>query len=251
MTGAHLHRFAVLTALLWIAVAGAAAASDRQLILRVAEPYLEMHTGPGRGYPVFHVAERGEQIVVLRRRTDWYKVRVPRGQEGWVHRQVLEQTLLPNGDRYSPPGYTLGDLAGRRWEAGTLYGDFGGANVIATYGGFGLTPNISFELWASQVLGRFSDSRLLNLNVVHTLYPQRRISPFFTIGGGVIETRPKATLVAAADRRDSTAHAGVGVRTYLTRRFVFRAEYKSYVVFTSRNENEEANEWKAGFSFFF
>jgi hypothetical protein len=47
------------------------------------------------------------------------------------------------------------------------------------------------------------------------------------------------------------ANAGFGVRSYLARRFVFRAEYKSYVVFTSRDDNEEIGEWKAGFSFFF
>jgi hypothetical protein len=224
---------------------------DRYLIVSVAEPYLELHTGPGRGYPVFHIAERGEQVAVLTRRTDWYKVRAARDQEGWVHRSALEQTLLPDGERYAARGYTLGDLAGRRWEAGTLYGDFGGANVIAAFGSFGLTPNISLELWFSQVLGRFSNSDLINANVVHTMYPTARFTPYFTLGGGVIHTKPKATLVAADDRKDSTAHAGVGLRAYVARRFVFRAEFKSYVVFTSRDENEEVNEWKAGFSFFF
>jgi hypothetical protein len=62
---------------------------------------------------------------------------------------------------------------------------------------------------------------------------------------------PKATLVSTIDRSDSAAYAGLGVRTYITRRFVFRAEYKAHVVFTSRNDNEEIREWKAGFSFFF
>jgi hypothetical protein len=32
---------------------------------------------------------------------------------------------------------------------------------------------------------------------------------------------------------------------------LLRAEYKSYVVFTSRDENEEVEEWKVGFAFFF
>jgi hypothetical protein len=67
----------------------------------------------------------------------------------------------------------------------------------------------------------------------------------------VIKTEPKATLAATTDRTDSIALAGVGVRAYLTRRFVFRAEYKTHVVFTSRDDNEEVQEWKAGFSFFF
>jgi hypothetical protein len=103
----------------------------------------------------------------------------------------------------------------------------------------------------SQVLGRFSDSTVASVNIVHLMYPDWRASPFFTLGAGAIHTEPKATLVATTDRTDSLAHAGVGVRTYLTRRFVFRAEYKTYVVFTSRDDNEEIREWKAGFSFFF
>ena len=30
-------------------------ADDDPLIAIVADPYLEMHSGPGRGYPIFHV----------------------------------------------------------------------------------------------------------------------------------------------------------------------------------------------------
>ena len=106
-------------------------------------------------------------------------------------------------------------------------------------------------LWVSQALGRFSDSTMATVNIVHLMYPDWRASPYFTLGAGVINTQPKATLVATVDRTDSLAQVGAGVRMYLTRRFVFRAEYKAHVVFTSRNDNEEVREWKAGFSFFF
>jgi len=41
------------------------------------------------------------------------------------------------------------------------------------------------------------------------------------------------------------------VRYYLTRRFFLRGEYKSHMVFTKRNANEEVDEWKLGFAFFF
>jgi len=210
-----------------------------------------MHTGPGRGYPVFFVAERGERLDLLKRRTDWFKVRVARGEEGWVHREQLLTTLDLNGEPMDLPGFTLDDYAERRWEVGVQYGDFGGANVISSFGAVNLTENMSFELWVSQVLGRFSDSTMTNLNIVHMMYPRRRASPYFTLGTGSIHTKPKATLVATVDRRDHVANAGIGVRTYLTRRFIFRTEYKAYVVFTSRNDNEEIREWKAGFSFFF
>jgi uncharacterized protein YgiM (DUF1202 family) len=226
-------------------------AQERPREVVIEDAYIELHTGPGRGYPVFYVAERGDVIELLKRRTDWFKVEIPRGEEGWVHREQLLTTLGLDGEPFDVPGFTMEDYSERRWETGIQYGDFGGANVIATYGAFGLTQNLSFEMWLAQALGRFSDSRMANLNIVHMMFPDRRASPFFTLGAGTIETSPKATLVGTVDRRDSLAHAGFGVRTYLTRRFIFRAEYKSYVVFTSRDDNEEIREWKAGFSFFF
>jgi uncharacterized protein YgiM (DUF1202 family) len=232
-------------------LATAVHAQERHREVTVADPYIELHTAPGRGYPIFYVAERGEQIALLKRRTEWFKIRVPRGEEGWVHRDQLSRTLGADGRPLDLPGFSLEDYMARRWEVGALYGDFGGANVISAYGAFSMTENLSVEMGLSQALGRFSNSTMANVNIVHAMYPRRRVSPYFTLGAGTVHTEPKATLVATVDRTDSVANAGVGVRTYLARRFVFRAEYKTYVVFTSRDDNEEIREWKAGFSFFF
>ena len=235
---------------LLVATTGACAEREYREVV-ISDPYIELHTGPGRGYPVFFVAERGEQIEVMKRRTEWFKVRAERGEEGWVNREQLAATLDLDGEPFALPGLSLGDYTARRWEVGALYGDFGGANAISAYGAFSLSENLSLELWVQEVLGRFSDSTLANIDIVHMFYPNWRASPYFTLGAGAIHTVPKATLVGTVDRTDNVAHAGVGVRTYLTRRFVFRAEYKAYVVFTSRDDNEEIREWKAGFSFFF
>lgn len=235
-----------------LAFAHHAAGAERQpREVTIADPYIELHTGPGRGYPIFFVAERGEDIALLKRRTEWFKVKVARGQEGWVHYEQLTTTLEPDGEPFNLPALGFTDYTERRWEVGALYGDFGGANVIGAYGSRSFTPNLSGELWVSQALGRFSDSSMVTANIVHLMYPDWRASPYFTLGAGVIKTEPKATLVATTDRTDSVALAGAGVRLYVARRFVFRAEYKAHVVFTSRNDNEEVSEWKAGFSFFF
>jgi hypothetical protein len=238
--------------LVQFAIAAQATGAEREYReVTIADPFIELHTGPGRGYPIFFVAERGEQIELVRRRTEWFKVRVARGQEGWVHFEQLTTTLNPDGEPFDLPALGFSDYTARKWEVGALYGDFGGANVIAMHGSRSFSPNLSGELWVSQALGRFSDSEMVTLNIVHLMYPDWRASPYFTLGGGMIKTEPKATLVATTDRTDSVAVAGAGVRMYLTRRFVFRAEYKAHVVFTSRNDNEEVREWKAGFSFFF
>jgi len=217
----------------------------------VVDPFIELHTGPGRGYPVFYIAERGETVLVIRRRTDWFQIEVPRGERGWVRLEQMENTLDLSGEPFEVPGFSLEDYTAHRWEVGMQYGDFGGANIISAFGGYGLTENLQLELWVGQALGQYSDSKMANINISHLMYPDRRVTPTFTLGAGTIETSPKATLVATDDRRDSMVLAGLGVRTYLTRRFVFRAEYKAYVVLTSRDDNEEVREWKAGFSFFF
>jgi hypothetical protein len=242
----------LVLSLVQFAIAAQAAGAERQpREVTIADPYIELHTGPGRGYPIFFVAERGERIALLKRRTEWFQVQVARGQEGWVHFEQLTTTLEPDGEPFDLPALGFDDYTARKWEVGALYGDFGGANVIATYGSRSFTPNLSGELWLSQALGRFSDSTMVTMNIVHLMYPDWRASPYFSLGAGVIKTEPKATLVATTDRTDSVAQVGAGVRVYLTRRFVFRGEYKTHVVFTSRNDNEEVREWKAGFSFFF
>ena len=69
--------------------------------VKVADPYLEMRTGPGRGYPVHHVAERHEFVIIELRNTDWFKVRTVsdtgNDKTGWVHRRQLATTLTDAG----------------------------------------------------------------------------------------------------------------------------------------------------------
>ena len=212
---------------------------------------LTVTTGPGRGYPKFYVVDRGKSVEILKRRTDWFLVRAPNGKEGWVDRAQMEKTLQTSGQQISFARADQEDFTNARWEAGLLAGDFGGANIISAYGGYSLNPHVSVEVWGSQILGNFSNGWMGSVNVVHETWPDFRISPFFTLGSGVIHTSPKSTIVQGEDRTDQVAHVGAGFRFYATRRFVLRAEYKSYVVFTSRDDNEEIEEWKAGFAFFF
>lgn len=245
-------RLALLLCLLGQAfVTGWAAAAEQFLSVTVADPYIELRTGPGRGYPRFHAIERGETIAILKRRTDWFLVRGVRGTEGWVHREQLEQTLRPGGEAVEFAEAGRQDFVNARWEAGLLSGDFGGANVISLYTGYSFNPNVSLEVWGSQILGNFSNGWTASVNVVHETWPEWRVSPFFTLGAGYIHTEPKSTIVQGEDRSDQVGHVGAGVRVYATRRFALRAEYKSYVVFTSRDDNEEVEEWKVGFAFFF
>jgi hypothetical protein len=241
----------LVAVVLQIFLAAPVLAADEYRTVTVADPFLEMHTGPGGGYPIFHVVDRGDNVDVLKQRTEWYLVRTDKGKEGWVERAQMELTLQPDGNRVSFDDVSVEDFTNAKWELGVLAGDFGGANIVSLYGGYSLNPNVSVELWGSQILGNFSNGWMASVNVVHEAFPEWRVSPFFTLGAGTIHTKPKSTIIQGEDRTDQIGHVGAGFRVYATRRFLLRAEYKSYVVFTSRDENEEVEEWKVGFAFFF
>jgi len=230
---------------------GQAEAAKEHRRVAVADPYLEMHTGPGRGYPIFHVVDRGESVEIIKQRTDWFLVRDADGDEGWVDQDQMELTLNPDGSEVDFERAGLEDFTNSRWEMGALAGDFGGANIVSLYGGYSLNPNVSVEVWGSQILGNFSNGWTASVNVVHETWPDWRVSPFFTLGAGMIWTEPKSTIIQGEDRNDQIGHAGAGFRVYIARRFLLRAEYRTHVVFTSRNDNEEVEEWKVGFAFFF
>ncbi|MET0379812.1 MAG: SH3 domain-containing protein [Spongiibacteraceae bacterium] len=217
----------------------------------IAEAFIELRTEPGRGYPVFYIAERGEQIEILKERTDWYKVRTRRGKEGWVFADELAQTLGLDGKLLGISLPNFDDYSKRRWEGGMMFGDFGGADVVSVYGSWHFTRNLSIEADIGQFFGEFSEGKYATLNLVHQPFPQWRLSPFVALGGGIVETNPKSTLVQAEDGSDNLLDVGVGVRYYLTRRFLVRAQYKNYVVLTSRDSHEKIDEWKLAFSAFF
>jgi hypothetical protein len=178
-------------------------------------------------------------------------VRTGKGKEGWASRTAMQLTLTPSGDRTHFAEADFGDYSRRRWEAGVLAGDFEGGDVITAYADYAMTANLSAELSVSQVFGDYSDAISGSISLLAQPFPEWRISPFFLLGTGLIYTDPNVTLVDESDRTEQLASVGAGIRCYLTRRFLLRAEYKYSVIFQDTNDNQEINEWKAGFSFFF
>jgi len=221
----------------------------------VSDPYIEMHTGPGKGYPIFYVAGQGDEITILKRKTSWFKVRLPRGsyqvREGWVHIEQMRHTLDLDGNPIEFPVYGLDDFAKRRWVAGLGGGDLDGANTITGHVGFHLNPYISLQAEVSQILADYSDGWMVSGGIYMHPFPDWRISPFVTVGTGYIHMKAQTTIVQAEDLEDEVANAGAGANIYISDRFILRLMYKRQTVYTSRDKNEELNQWNAGFSLFF
>ncbi len=238
-------------------------AAEESAQVRIIDPYIELHTGPGRGFPIFFVAEEGEWIEILKSKTSWYKVRLKNEKLGWVNKRQLKKTLNVDNEIVVLDDPDFDEYLNRDWEIGVLSGDFEGASVISLYGGYHFTQNLSTEISVSQALGNFSEIRMATVNVINEPFPDLKpltwvpyledvhASPFFGIGAGVMETLPRATLVQTIDRQDDLLFVTAGAKFYLTRRFLLRMEYRRFVVLTDRNQNEDVEEWKLGFSIFF
>jgi uncharacterized protein YgiM (DUF1202 family) len=242
--------------LLWLALPlatiGAAQGAPRELAqVFVTEPYLELHTGPGRGFPVTQVAARGDSVDVVVRQTDWFLVRTGRGNEGWVYEGDMLHTTLADG---SPFTFNRGDRVGLRdhaWEGGVLVGAYGGASSVQAFAARSLTEHLKLELSGGQFTGNRSNGYLADLGLAHVLAPQWRFSPFVTLGLGYERSEPKATLVQPVTQNLQSAYEGLGGRFYLARRFYLRGEYRHHTVITHTDSNEVKQEWKLGFAFFY
>ena len=244
--------FRSLLLLLVVFSAASAQAKDKLPKILIADPYIELRTGPGRGYPIFQVAERGQEVVIVKRRTDWFEVRTDRGVQGWVERAQMIATLEPTGEPLDLQEPARENYMSRRWQGGVMGGDFGGASLVSAFGGYAFSDNLSIELTFNHIIGEFSNGGSATLGLMHVFVPEWRLSPYFTLGTGVIYTDPKSTLVKSEDRTDQIGYVGGGLQFYLTRRFMLRSEYRHNIVFTSRDDNEEVKEWKyLGFAFFF
>jgi uncharacterized protein YgiM (DUF1202 family) len=240
-----------LAAALLAFVALAAAPARAAERVQVADPYLELRTGPGRGYPIFHVAAREEWVEILLRHTDWFKVRTANGREGWVHRTQLETTLTEAGSKKTFRDVLLDDYLQRRLELGAGYGRFKAEPMLKIWTAYRFSDALTVEGTIGQVQGVFSGTDFWHFSLNAEPWSDRRLSPFFGIGVGRFKNIPNASLVSALPTNANLSHASLGLRYHLTERFVARVDYSFYTAFVADTRSIEYRAVTAGLSFFF
>jgi len=219
--------------------------------VQVTDAFIELHTFPGRGYPVFYVAGRGEWVSIELRHTDWYKVRTATGKEGWVTRAQLQTTLAENGLAAPFGDIAFDDYLARRWELGAGYGRFHQEPMIKFWLSYRLSDTLSFESTLGQVQGVFSGTTLWHVNLQAEPWSDQRFSPFAGIGIGRFDNIPNQSLVNFQPTNARLADAIVGARYHLTDRFMVRVDYAIYTAFVSEQRSLEYRAATAGLSFFF
>lgn len=216
----------------------------------VGHDVIDLHTGPGRGYPIPLALVKGERLTLLKTRGNWVKVQC-RGQQLWLNDTDLTKLQWPSGKPY-----VSGDQGERAYqqrdiEVSALFGDLNGASFYQLEFGYRFSDVVSVGLSAGQANGDNATTQIAEAHLYLDPFADWSLSPYLGIGGGVNRTVPRTILVQAIDRTDAIASAELGVRYYLARNFIARAAYHRGVLATSRNENDEITTWKLGVSVFF
>lgn len=241
----------LLVGLCLLAASPAPAADEANGWLVVEQAFAEMHTGPGRGYPVFHVVERGESFRLLRRRTDWLQVETRDGKRGWMQLQVVEAAVTAEGQRVRFSRAGMEQWRERRFELGFAAGDFDGDPLFSFRAGYRVGPHFVLEGQLLQAAGSFSSTTVYHANLQLLPFPEQRISPHLGIGVGKIRNEPRSTLVDAATVDEWAGNAGIGARAWFTQRFLLRGDLRHFVLTRDADNNDDFTELSLGFSVFF
>jgi len=219
----------------------------------IADPFIELHTGPGAGYPIFYVVDRGTEVSVIRRKTDWFRIETKDGKTGWASRDQMRETLLPTGEKFKLIEMGLEDFSQRKWNIGFTGGEFESAPVFTAFTGYAFTENLTGEIHFGKSVGDKSSVTLYKGNLVMQPLPDLKYSPYLTLGLGEIKVDPSATLISTSQDKNNFAQVGLGLQRYISRSFLFRFEANEYVIFSSgtSDNSEVVKEWKFGFAVFF
>jgi Bacterial SH3 domain len=243
--------FLLILCLSHLAVAGVALGEEEYQRTTVVEPFLEIHTGPAGSYPVFYVAEKGEEIRLLKRRTDWYKVRLSNGKEGWVYRGDIEKTLLAQGRKKNSFERFYDNHIPGRLAMGWGVGTFGGDPSLYVRADYLLIETIKAEIDATFVSGDEGTTQIYGGGIVIVPYRGRWLSLSGMMGAGILKSTPSDLLINASGDTSPEAHAGIGVSIRLVRNLLLDGQFRNFTVFSSTDNTQEFQEYSLGLSFQF
>lgn len=230
--------------------------NDTQVMrLEVIDPYVEMHTGPGRGYPVFYVIEQGEEVEVLTRRPDWYEVRSANDRVGWVTTRQIARTIQSTGEPADLPTVGYGDYLKDSWRIGFSSGRFSkgelkGADLYRATVGYRGYSWLGLEMEGGKIFGTDVKGQYYNFNISLEPFSGWRVSPAVILGTGIMDIEEQPKLVPLNVDDSKFDNYALRLNYYAGRNFVINGEYRWYDV-KAQNKTVRLEGWQIGFNTFF
>jgi hypothetical protein len=226
--------------------------------LKVIDTYLELHSGPGRGYPIFHVIEQGQTVKVHTRRTNWFYVSDRRNRQGWVKQEGLARTLAPTGLPAALPNTQHGDFLAQQGRIGFSLGLQEKAETVSVTAGFRLLKWAGAEIEYGQLFEKeydgisYGGSFIIEPLQLLDITGDWPLTPFISKGIGKQEwfTKTKATIGQNKPFKNDYEFTGIGFNYYIGYSFVVRGEYRKMIL-NGQNDNLSVGAWRVSFNSFF
>lgn len=225
------------------------------MLLEVIDAYADVHSGPGRGYPVFYVIEQGEKIEVLTRRPGWYEIRSANGKTGWTTAAQISRTIQATGEPADLPSVGYGDYIKNSWVTGFSSGQFAdgelqGFETFSVTAGYRFLSWVGADLEAGRVFGSEASGDFYAANIFIEPAAHWKLSPYLSLGLGEITIDSQPIQISFTRESSDFDTHGLGASFYLGRNFVMKGEYRWYSISTD-SETEKLEAWRLGFNTFF
>lgn len=232
----------------------ASESDDSPIFLEVIDTYAEVHSGPGRGYPVFHVIEQGEKIELLARRPGWYEIRSETGKIGWTTASQISRTMQATGEPADLPSVGYGDYIKNSWVTGFSVGQISkgeleGFELFSVNFGYRFLPWLGADAELGRTFGSDASGDFYAANIYLEPWSHWKLSPYLGLAMGEIKIGSQPQLTFTEDSSSFESYA-LGASFYLGRNFVIKSEYRWYTLSTDTGD-EKLETWKLGFNTFF
>ena len=219
----------------------------------VDDSYLDIYSGPGKAYPAFYIAENQETVYLLNSQSGWYRVELRNKhnqaiKKGWIPESQVKPGLENLGKKNNPGSFLTRHPG--KWFFGAGSGTFNDNSMIQSKLGYFPNEQLWFELGISEVLDSLAKSRIYQLNILHSPYGQKTISPFFGLGLGKLENHPYQNLLNLKDDDASFMNLNIGLHWYISDKYMLRSDFKNYVLDLNDDDLESHQEFSLGLSVF-
>ena len=190
----------------------------------VKSEFLEVFTAAGRGYPIFFVVENGESFKLLKRKTDWIKIKSQQGQVGWVSYKDYASSVY-----LSKPNIKKQAIKSK-WEFGMAVGKFGSDDSFSAGMGYYIKPTVTVQAEYKKTIGEFSHTNMLTTSMMLQVKRKWVVSPFVLFGTGIMENIPRQSLVNGSVEKKNMFFGGAGINYIPYKRLNLRFTINNFYI---------------------
>lgn len=213
--------------------------------MMVIGPLIDVHKGPGKGYPVMNTLEHGEFIQLLRQYTNWVQIQAKGQAKGWIHVADYQKIVDLNGRKLTSSQH-------RQLKSGTFAAQLAFGTVDSSkqfQGGIGyyVSEQLRFDAILSHISEDFLQGRQIFGQFTFDFNHINSWTPYVHMGFGLFDSDGT---IAGQSQFDSFKFGG-GVRRPIYEKIEATVEIGRDLILTAESANIHADTVRLGFITFF